>query len=101
MERVHLLPAVLAALTLTTPTYSVSATSYCLRGTMADGTYTRHGSVANNFLPLGAKIKLLRPRSFHGRRYFHVRDRIGWGTQLDLWSPTCAQARRFGRQRVV
>lgn len=82
--------AVLAPLALAAPAQArhqlrVQSTAYCFGGRMADGSFTRFGSVAMNMLPLGETIKLERPRSIRGRRWFHVRDRIGWGTQLDFW----------------
>jgi 3D (Asp-Asp-Asp) domain-containing protein len=76
----------------------VIATSYCLTGAMADGSHTRMGSVANNQYPLGTKITIDPP--FLGRRHFVVRDRIGYGSQLDLWAPSCGQSIRFGRHRI-
>lgn len=75
------------------------STSYCLRGTMADGSQTRAGSVAMNSLPLGSKIRLV-GRRFFGRRTFVVRDRIGYGSQLDFWAPSCSQSRQWGRRTV-
>lgn len=80
-------------------TYSVGSTAYCLQGTMADGTYTRKRSVANNFLPLGSKIKT-RTAGPGGLRIFYVRDRIGHGSQLDFWVPTCGSAYKWGRRSV-
>lgn len=77
---------------------ALSSTSYCLHGTMADGSWTRHGSVASNVYPLGARITVRPP--FFGRRHFTVRDRIGWGSQLDFWSPSCRVARLWGRRTV-
>jgi 3D (Asp-Asp-Asp) domain-containing protein len=76
----------------------MGSTGYCLRGTMADGTYTRAGSVAQNGYPLGTRLWIT--PSPTGQRRFVVRDRIGWGTQLDFWTPTCGQAIAWGR-RVV
>lgn len=76
----------------------VDTTSYCLNGRMADGTPTRTGSAAHNGLPLGTRITVDPP--FLGRRRWIVRDRIGWGTTLDLWAPSCALSRAFGRRRV-
>ena len=73
-------------------------TSYCLRGTMADGSWTRAGSAAHNGYPLGTRI-YIRP-AFMGRRRWVVRDRIGWGTSLDLWAPSCGISRAFGRRTV-
>lgn len=79
---------------------SLTSTSYCLNGTMADGTHTRPRSVAMNTLPLGSKIKLISPRTFNGYRIFYVRDRIGWGSQLDFWSPSCDKSQAWGRRPV-
>lgn len=77
----------------------VQSTAYCLRGRMANGTYTRLGSVAMNILPLGKTIRV--SRSPTGIKTNVVRDRIGWGTQLDFWVPSCAQARAWGRRMVT
>lgn len=85
--------AIIAAATI-----AVTSTAYCLPGKMADGTQVRAGSVANNHYALGTKVTI-RP-SPTGRRRFVVRDRIGWGTELDFWMPTCAAARRWGRRTV-
>lgn len=76
---------------------SASATSYCLSGRMADGTFTRKRSAAHNGLRLGTKIKLIGKAGPNGIRKFVIRDRIGWGTELDLWTGSCATARRWGR----
>lgn len=76
-----------------------SSTSYCLSGTMADGTQVRHRSAAQNSLPLGSKIKLDRAGP-HGFRIWYVRDRIGHGSQLDFWSSRCSTSRNWGRRNV-
>lgn len=75
------------------PPYYVEATAYCLRGTMADGSYTRAGSVAHNGYALGTKLTI------NGQRYV-VRDRIGYGTVLDIWMPSCGEAVAWGRRTV-
>jgi hypothetical protein len=80
------------------PDTADAATAYCLQGRMADGTYTRSGSVANNAYRLGTKIRVY-PAVFGIRRWV-VRDRIGWGTDWDFWTPSCWQARMFGRRSV-
>jgi 3D (Asp-Asp-Asp) domain-containing protein len=82
-------------------TVHASSTAYspCSSGsTMADGTRTRWGSVASNWHALGTRIRLTRP--ILGRRLFIVRDRIGHGTQLDIWMPSCSGAVRYGRRAV-
>ena len=80
-------------------THRAESTSYCLSGRMADGSHVRAGSVASNRHPLGTRIRLVGV-TFSGRRRFTVRDRIGHGSELDLWSASCAASIRWGR-RVV
>lgn len=67
---------------------------------MSDGSYTRARSIAMNTLPLGSKIKLTGKRTFYGQRTFYVRDRIGWGSQLDFWHPSHSTCMRWGRRQV-
>lgn len=86
----------LATLALAVPTTS---TAYCLDGRMADGTGVRAGSVAHNGYRLGTHLTIS-PSPTGGRR-FVVRDRIGWGSELDFWLPSCAAAIAWGRRRVV
>lgn len=76
------------------------STAYCLRGTMADGTYTRHRSVAMNRHPLGTRIYVLGRGGPNGLRRFIVRDRIGYGSEMDFWRPSCSLARAWGRRNV-
>jgi 3D (Asp-Asp-Asp) domain-containing protein len=66
---------------------------------MADGTTVRFGSVAQNTLALGTRIRLI-GESFMGRRDFVVRDRIGSGSQLDFWAPSCSESVAWGRRSV-
>ena len=90
--------ALLAAAAILTA--SSTAYSPCSAGTiMADGTRVRSGSVAMNRHPLGTRIELVGAR-FEGRRRFTVRDRYGWGTELDLWTPSCSGAVAYGRRTV-
>lgn len=77
---------------------AVVSTAYCLSGTMADGTGVRWGSVASNQYPLGTVLEV-RPAPA-GQRRWVVRDRIGWGTQLDFWMPSCGAALGWGRRTV-
>jgi hypothetical protein len=81
--------------------YLAGSTSYCLRGAMSDGSYTRWGSIAMNRHRLGTHIRITRPSSgFFGRTRFTVRDHIGWGSDLDFWAPTCTMSRLWGRRTV-
>lgn len=65
---------------------------------MADGARVHVGAAAGNRWPLGTRITI-RP-AFRGRRRFTIEDRIGWGSDLDLWTPSCTAALAWGR-RVV
>jgi 3D (Asp-Asp-Asp) domain-containing protein len=78
--------------------YRASSTAYCLTGTMADGTYTRPGSVASNRHPLGTRLWVRGPG---GRWRWVVRDRIGHSSELDFWQPTCGRAFGWGRRTVT
>lgn len=77
---------------------AVVSTAYCLSGVMSDGTYVRPGSVAENHLSLGTRIEVT--ASPTRRTLFTVRDRIGWGTELDFWVPSCSRAWLWGRRIV-
>jgi 3D (Asp-Asp-Asp) domain-containing protein len=79
-------------------TMTVSSTAYCLRGTMANGRRVHVGAVAFNYARLGARISV--SRSPYGPGRFTVEDRIGSGSQLDFWVPSCARARAWGRRSV-
>ncbi len=77
------------------------ATAYCLRGKTASGRATRRGIVAadSRILPLGTRIHLT------GGKYtgnYTVADTGGRikGRVLDIWVPSCAEARRWGRRTV-
>lgn len=88
----------LATLAVLASLWGAHSTSYCLHGRMSDGTYTRAGSAASNRHPLGTRIYL--KQSFYGRHKFVVRDRIGWGSELDLWAPTCSTSYAWGARYV-
>lgn len=77
---------------------TVSSTSYCDHGTMANGNYTHYGAVAMNTVPLGTKIKVLTGE--HAGGIYVVEDHIGFGSDLDFWTPQCSDAIRYGRQTV-
>lgn len=78
------------------------STSYCLHGTMADGSYTRRRSVASNFMPFGTKIRLV-GRSFYGMRRFIVRDTGSalFDGHLDLWHTSCSNSITWGRRSIT
>jgi 3D (Asp-Asp-Asp) domain-containing protein len=104
---VWLLAAVPAAAHPRTITGSATAYAACDGSTTmtASGKRVRYGWAANNSLPLGTVIKILRPRGgiFVGdrtRRYFRIQDRGGPGFALDLWM-SCRSMGAWGRRTVT
>ncbi|MBI2639839.1 MAG: 3D domain-containing protein [Candidatus Sungbacteria bacterium] len=63
----------------------------------ASGKRVRHGIVASNYLPLGAKIKI--PDIF-GETVFVVEDRMHrrFNDRIDIWMPTKRDALVFGKK---
>jgi 3D (Asp-Asp-Asp) domain-containing protein len=80
------------------PHYEVSSTCYSQGGETASGQQTRPGIVANDFLPLGTWIRLDHP--VFGRRSYEVLDRIGSGTELDLFDPSESACIEYGRREI-
>jgi 3D (Asp-Asp-Asp) domain-containing protein len=80
---------------------SFTATAYCLKGRTATGGSVRRGIVAadRRILKLGSSI-LLGAGSYSGQ--YRVTDTGGAirGKRIDIWVPSCSEARRFGRRTV-
>lgn len=77
----------------------VSSTGYCLSGTTASGRPVAHGTAAMNNVPLGTRWRISGgPLDGH---VLEVIDRIGHGTDFDIWFPSCAQAIEYGRRAVT
>lgn len=80
---------------------SFRATAYCLRGKTASGRSVRRGIVAadTRVLPLGTRINISAGK-YSGN--YVVADTGGRvrGHVLDIWIPSCAEARRWGRRNV-
>lgn len=79
-----------------------TATAYCLKGRTATGGSVRRGIVAADprVLPLGTRISMS-AGSYSGS--YLVADTGGSvrGRKLDIWVPSCSEARRFGRRTVM
>lgn len=79
----------------------VSLTQYCLQGTTRRDHYVREGIVAADprIFPLSGYVEIFMGKTSLGR--FLVDDTGGKvkGRTLDIWTPSCSDARRFGRQR--
>lgn len=78
-----------------------SATAYCLSGKTALGHGVRRGIIAADprVLKLGSKITI-NAGPYSGT--YLVSDTGGSikGKKLDIWVPSCSEARRFGRRPV-
>jgi len=77
----------------------VSITQYCLKGTTRRGRFVRPGIVAADprIFPLARYVEVFMGKRYLGR--FLVDDTGGnvIGATLDIWTPSCSQASRFGR----
>jgi len=77
------------------------ATAYCLRGRTAMGHSVRKGIIAADprVLRLGSQVNL-GAGAYSGN--YLVSDTGGRvkGRKIDIWVPSCAEARRFGRRSV-
>jgi 3D (Asp-Asp-Asp) domain-containing protein len=78
--------------------YWVNSTAYALPGGMANGQTVHDGAVACNFLPFGTRVLVL-DGSLAGR-ILTVEDRIGWGSDFDIWLPSEAACMAYGRQHI-
>lgn len=79
----------------------VQLTAYCLQGRTRRDRLVREGIVAADpkLFPLGHYLEIYVGRKFFGRFLIddtgsRIRDGI-----LDIWTPSCLEARRFGRAR--
>ena len=79
-----------------------TATAYCLKGRTALGHGVRRGIIAADprILRLGSRINL-GAGAYSGE--YLVSDTGGAvkGRKIDIWMPSCAEARRFGRRTVT
>lgn len=80
------------------PTRSVDSTAYCGGGIMSNGSSVYNGAVAMNNVPFGKKWKVL-SGSMSGAT-LTVADRIGWGSEFDVYMSDCAMMHQYGRQQI-
>jgi 3D (Asp-Asp-Asp) domain-containing protein len=80
-------------------TRQVTSTGYCLTGITASGDRVGPGMAAMNGVPLGTRWQISGgPRN---GQTLTVTDRIGHGTEFDIWFPTCDAARQYGRRTIT
>ncbi|HXV18412.1 MAG TPA: 3D domain-containing protein [Gemmatimonadaceae bacterium] len=79
----------------------ITLTQYCLKGVTRRGRFVRPGIVAADprIFPLARYVEVFMGKHYLGR--YLVDDTGGnvIGATLDIWTPSCSQATRFGRQR--
>ena len=79
----------------------VMLTSYCLRGTTRRGRYVRPGIIAADpeFFPMARYVELYVGRKYYGRFLVDDTGRKIRGNHIDVWLPSCVDARNFGVRR--
>jgi 3D (Asp-Asp-Asp) domain-containing protein len=77
-----------------------TATAYCLKGRTALGHGVRRGIIAADprVLPLGSRISI--GGAYSGTYLVSDTGSRVKGKKLDIWMPSCSEARRFGRRSV-
>jgi 3D (Asp-Asp-Asp) domain-containing protein len=77
----------------------VSLTQYCLQGTTRRDNYVREGIVAADprVFPLARYVEVFLGKRYLGRFLVDDTGRRVKGPTLDIWTPSCAEARRLGR----
>jgi len=79
-----------------------TATAYCLKGRTAMGHGVRRGLIAADprVLKLGSRV-FISAGAYSGE--YLVSDTGGGvkGREIDIWMPSCSEARRFGRRKVT
>jgi 3D (Asp-Asp-Asp) domain-containing protein len=78
----------------------VQLTAYCLQGTTRRDRVVREGIVAADprLFPLGRYVEVYVGRKYHGRFLVDDTGGVNKNGNLDIWTPSCREARRFGRQ---
>lgn len=79
----------------------VSLSAYCLKGLTRRDRYVREGIVAADptLFPLARYLEIYVGRTYYGRFLIDDTGKRIKGNRLDIWTPTCAEARRFGMRR--
>lgn len=80
----------------------VEITAYCLTRTQTRrGRYVRAGIVATDpkLFPLARYLEVYVGRRYLGRFLIDDTGRLIKGNKIDIWMPTCREARNFGRRR--
>jgi 3D (Asp-Asp-Asp) domain-containing protein len=82
----------------------IEMTAYCLtRTTTRRGRYVRAGIVAADprLFPLSRYVELYDGRRYLGRFLIDDTGRLIKGNIIDVWMPTCREAKIFGRRKGI
>lgn len=82
----------------------IQMTAYCLtKTTTRRGRYVRAGIVAADpkLFPLSRYVELYDGRRYLGRFLIDDTGRLIKGAIIDIWMPTCREARIFGRRNGI
>jgi len=98
----HPSPPPIAAPAPKTDVQTFSATAYSIEGKTASGAQTRTGIVAADpkILPLGSRIRVSEAGAYDGVYVVHDTGPAINGREIDIYMPSDAEAKRFGRQAV-
>jgi 3D (Asp-Asp-Asp) domain-containing protein len=79
----------------------VQFTQYCLQGRTRRDNWVREGIVAADprVFPLGHYVELFVGERYLGRYLVDDTGGVIKGNIIDIWTPSCRDARRFGRRR--
>lgn len=79
-----------------------SATAYSIEGRTSSGVHTRRGIVAADprVLPIGSRIRVHEAGEYDGEYVVHDTGPAIRGREIDIYVPSDAAARRFGRRTV-
>ena len=77
----------------------VEITAYCLSGTTRRGRWVRPGIIAADprVFPLSRYVELFEGDNYLGRFLVDDTGLLIKGQHIDMWVPTCAEAKIFGR----
>jgi 3D (Asp-Asp-Asp) domain-containing protein len=80
---------------------NVSLTQYCLQGTTRRDNYVRRGIVAADprVFPLARYVEVFLGKKYLGRFLVDDTGSKVKGATLDIWNPSCDEAKQFGRRR--
>jgi 3D (Asp-Asp-Asp) domain-containing protein len=94
-------PAVPAAEAAESKARTFRATAYCLKGKTALGHRVRRGLIAADprVLPLGTTVEIVSGK-YSGTYLVSDTGKRVRGSKIDIWVPSCAEARRWGHRTV-